>query len=452
MSSRALGEDTENIRESLGEIDLDGDYVAALSGRKCEEKKEMFQRSVVAIAMSFQSSDILMDTILAQGVNSLQIKPMGGRLHLITFASIDEKVAMLESKWLDQWFIHLGEVNNKSSGLWREAWLRIHGIPLVAWSYENFYNTGCIFGRINSVNCSDFDCGYILVTTDCLFEINCKISLDIEGIKYPVYISEKNGQWSNVPSQKKANVNSKPVQNIPSPPPPEPTSPSQVKTKETSEQSNIPHDSNVSPLCNNDCMGKSPPTKASQQKNFKIPTFSSPQSQPLKPQDTCLNSLGNVTNAHAKQLLTFNDGSGSCPHSPSLSGRNQKPNKPQNEPPYIPSTAHLKPKSPLLLPSISKPISSPDRPKLIPTFNKFGPLLRNTKSSSSSSTTLGSSSESGPLFPPGFEDNIPPQTKIAQLRKRQKKWRRRKSSNCSPYRAIRPIQISSLPKTRDISL
>lgn len=77
-------------------------------------------------------------------------------LHLITFVSMDEKEVMLRSKWLDQWFEFISDVKTNSSTLWRETWLSVYGVPLVAWSYENFYNIGCIFGRINSVNCEDF--------------------------------------------------------------------------------------------------------------------------------------------------------------------------------------------------------------------------------------------------------------------------------------------------------
>lgn len=146
MSSRALGEDTEMVRESLGEIDIEGDFVAALKAKKCDEKEEMLQRSSIAIALSAQTSEMLMNIILSQGVNNLSISPMGGMQHLITFESMDDKEAMLESKWLDQWFESISEVKNNSSTLWRETWLCVYGVPLVAWCYENFYNIGCIFG------------------------------------------------------------------------------------------------------------------------------------------------------------------------------------------------------------------------------------------------------------------------------------------------------------------
>lgn len=81
----------------------------------------MLQRSVVAIAISSQSSEVIIDAILTQGVNNMSIKPMGGILHLITFVSLEDKQAMIESKWLEQWFLTLQDVNNQSSSLWRET-------------------------------------------------------------------------------------------------------------------------------------------------------------------------------------------------------------------------------------------------------------------------------------------------------------------------------------------
>lgn len=67
-------------------------------------------------------------------------------------------------------------------------------------------------------------------------------------------------------------------------------------------------------------------------------------------------------------------------------------------------------------------------PSPIQLENKFGPLLRPTKSksSSSSSSNFGSSSDSGPLFPPGFEDYIPAQEKLDKERKRKRKLEKKK--------------------------
>lgn len=57
----------------------------------------------------------------------------------------------------------------------------------------------------------------------------------------------------------------------------------------------------------------------------------------------------------------------------------------------------------------------------LPTQNKFSTLMRPNKPKSASTSTIGSSSCSGPLFPPGFEDQIPIHTKTTQIKKKKKK-------------------------------
>lgn len=71
---------------------------------------------------------------------------MGGILHLITFESQEDKQTMLDSKWLDRWFLDFQKVDNDNASVWKEAWMSVYGVPLGAWVYENFYNIGCVFG------------------------------------------------------------------------------------------------------------------------------------------------------------------------------------------------------------------------------------------------------------------------------------------------------------------
>ena len=65
-------------------------------------------------------------------------------------------------------------------------------------------------------------------------------------------------------------------------------------------------------------------------------------------------------------------------------------------------------------------------PSPLTTNNKFGPLMRPTWPNVSSTSTLGSSSCSGPLFPPGFEDRIPNHTKLIQTQKRKRKLEKKR--------------------------
>lgn len=49
----------------------------------------------------------ILDHILAEGVSCMSIKPVGGMLHLISFDSLEDKKAMLERHWLENWFVEL---------------------------------------------------------------------------------------------------------------------------------------------------------------------------------------------------------------------------------------------------------------------------------------------------------------------------------------------------------
>lgn len=62
---------------------------------------------------------------------------------------------------------------------------------------------------------------------------------------------------------------------------------------------------------------------------------------------------------------------------------------------------------------------TPQKSKLSPIkiHNTFDPLLKPNKLKAASSSSLGSSSCSGPLFPPGFESEIPTHTKKEQEKK-----------------------------------
>ena len=193
MSSRTLREDTEKIRMSLSLVEGDSEFVAAIKGEKCKENSEML--NAIAITEASQSSESIMDHILSEGVNCSKIKAMGGLQHLICFDTIEDKKSMIEGKWLERWFIAIRNVNSQSAALWRESWRNIYGVPLIAWGHKFFFDIGCIFGCVISVNYKDYDSAQLLVYTYCLFDINCKISLEIDDKKYPIFISEKKQLW-----------------------------------------------------------------------------------------------------------------------------------------------------------------------------------------------------------------------------------------------------------------
>lgn len=417
MSSRALGEHTEKIRNSLSAVEIDGEYAAALKGAPCTEITEMLQRSAVGVASSSMSSNEILNLILAEGVNGLKIKPMGGMLHLITFDTFEEKKSMMESQWLLQWFMTITNVNDHSTTLWRETWIAIYGVPLFAWGYENFHNIGSVMGRVISVEYSNYDCAKILIFTDCLFDINCKVSLKIAGESYPIFVTKEKQIWRQVSSS---------AQNV-------------KITSITSDESN-PTES---------CKGT--PTyqgEASDVENFK----SHNQNEKLQIDNcTFLEDSAKIVNEHIPHKNLSDSPSLTreiiCTSSPNPENVNHNTIINQSQPPMHHPSVHLLSPLPETPQSRNrkkkkktqtkpKKIRSPDKPKntkiqstatlktqppiTIITHNKYGPLIRPAKSRSSS-TIQSSSSSSGPLFPPGFEKFIPNHIKSAQIEKRKRR-------------------------------
>lgn len=191
MHSRVLGENTEKVREKIELEEMDGDQLISTKGKRSGEKDELFSRSVIAVAHSSSSSEVIHGHILAQGVNCLKINPLGGLLHLITFATMEDKEAMVESQWLLNWFMEIKQVNKSSAAIWRQTTLVIYGVPISAWNYGNFFDIGNIYGRVLSVDYARMDCAKVRIITDCFFLINNPIILDLEDGKFKIFVSEE---------------------------------------------------------------------------------------------------------------------------------------------------------------------------------------------------------------------------------------------------------------------
>lgn len=433
MNSRALGEDTENARNSLREIDLEDDFVAAFEGKVCSENQEMLERSAIGFASSSQSSEIILDHILAEGVNCLTIKAMGGMLHLLIFDTFEDKKLMMESKWLERWFTTIRNVNDHSATMWRETWLKVYGVPLIAWSYENFYKIGCIFGRVISVNYKEYDCAHILIFTDSLFELNGKMSMIIGENSHSIFVSEARlykslPQQYGPPLQESNLQKSKPTEPIPVPE--NPKSPSPKDDHSPSKSTEQPPKIHTTPgkrcntLINDDVPSQriphqlSPPITLS---NKEFPCQITPHDSP-----------SHVTSNQNPKV----------PDTPHSFKSNQKS---LNFSPIQPN----KEKNLTLSPAQSRLNTATDPVSPVKIHNKFGPLLRSSSKQPSSYGTNGSSSCSGPLFPPGFEDSIPTQIKTAQEEKRRKRQEKKKKLKSFPASLIKVDRQSPLTKGPD---
>ena len=137
MSSRILNPDVEKVRDDLQVKTIEGEDLITLTRKRTHEYKDLFDRSVLGVASMSLSSNQILECIAAEGKTCLTIKPLGGMLHLISFQSLEDKEAMINSKWLERWFHDLRNVNNKCAPLWRCTQIRIYGVPLSGWGHEN---------------------------------------------------------------------------------------------------------------------------------------------------------------------------------------------------------------------------------------------------------------------------------------------------------------------------
>lgn len=98
---------------------------------------------------------------------------------------------MIESKWLETWFTKLNDINDESTLTWKETTIKIYGVPLRGWGYQNFCNIGCTFGRVISLDYSSFEYARVSIISDCLFVINCKMAIEIDGNLSTIFILEE---------------------------------------------------------------------------------------------------------------------------------------------------------------------------------------------------------------------------------------------------------------------
>lgn len=410
VSTQILGEATEDARNNLIAKEENDEFMLVLKGTRNTENEELFARSSIAVARSSMSSEDILSRILAEGVISLTIKPMGGLLHLISFESVEEKEALLESKWLDNWFMDIRNVNSSVSSQWRETWIKIYGVPISAWNYENFHKIGSVYGRVLTVEYSNFDCATVLVITDCLFKINCKLHLELDGNFFAIFTTENDYCTSVKPDVhgSKGKPNENPSGKVDD----------GSHANSPSFQSSENHDVLLPPTNTNE---------ASQPMNFSQGDVHSP-SKPIKTPTHMPNHVSKI-----KQIPTFHLPTNQSHPTNSFVSPCPKSLPETWSPPPLPMSNKLNKRrfsvgpqevpesTPFHVPQAQSHTSNSPPPQ-IQVSNRFEPLKKHaSKQLSTSSSTV-----SGPTFPPGFEPFIPNPMKLAHEAKRKKKLRKKK--------------------------
>lgn len=438
VSSKILGEATENARNKIRDEIIDDEFALIIEGNRSSENDDLFKRSLIAVAQSSQSSSAIMESILANGVNFLSIKPLGGLMHLITFETYEDKIAMVESNWLENWFIDLRNVNKSVAQQWRSIDLIVRGVPFSAWNYENFHQIGSVFGRVVSIEYSNFTGARISLISDCLFKINCKMFFNLEEKKYPIFISETEQNHPTVANPSNHQMSGG-------------KSTDKEKESDIEDDDFEPGNANCTPKHH---LGRNFQWTHETSTSARIVQSAKDEFQKPPPTETFINPLFEKcgilftypTKDKILQPKTLGTQTSSLPHN--------EPNK---------SPMHFSESQQLLSPSenhvqktkktssLTNYESNPNSPlqdqknSPILTINKFKPLFRPKTSSSSSSL------DSGPTFPPGFESTIPTPIKFAhevrRLRKLKKKKLKREKKSKPPI--IYPHQPS--PSSQHLS-
>ncbi|KAL4561065.1 hypothetical protein LXL04_033227 [Taraxacum kok-saghyz] len=140
--------------------------------------------------------------IAMEGYDVMEIKYVGGLQVAVKFRSIRAAEVFKANKsiWL-KWFVWVelfGKVHNSPG---RIAWLKVVGVPVMAWDESNFAAIAGNFGRVlvdvaSFWNCMDVAAGKVCILTKRLKKIKEEIDLSLSGTSFKVGVIELEDGWS----------------------------------------------------------------------------------------------------------------------------------------------------------------------------------------------------------------------------------------------------------------
>ncbi|XP_058203039.1 uncharacterized protein LOC131317507 [Rhododendron vialii] len=153
------------------------------------------ERSAVGKMRRLISAQDLEEAFKKEGVE-VQIKPMGGRFLILTFANgvVRDKVIKLE--WPLLWLEELKPWNGESAQEERFAWVSCFGMPLNVWNVPSFRRIASIWGHFievddNTLREVSFEKGRFLIATEKSCKIEGKVQLIVEGKRFMVSVEEE---------------------------------------------------------------------------------------------------------------------------------------------------------------------------------------------------------------------------------------------------------------------
>lgn len=153
-------------------------------------------RSAIAKIRKLLTTKDLETVFNLEKVHDVQIKAIGGRYVVITFANEGTRDRIIKESWVMKWFEEIKPWNGEQAKEERFVWISCFGMPLSAWSSQTFKDIGNIWGDFievdeNTLREGSYEKGRILIATNQTQKIVGNVALVEDGMKYLIRIEEE---------------------------------------------------------------------------------------------------------------------------------------------------------------------------------------------------------------------------------------------------------------------
>ncbi|GKV35665.1 hypothetical protein SLEP1_g43906 [Rubroshorea leprosula] len=154
----------------------------------------------VGMARSVEIVPVIQERMYMEGMFSVRVKAMGGKMVLIDGEDKDELKHLMESAadWFSQWFEEICPWTPTMVAKERFVWLKIMGVPLSVWG-DNFFSTiSNLWGKFISLDDSTrlkkrFDVARVLVSTTLTNNISRVLMVKVDGQFHNIVCREEDG-------------------------------------------------------------------------------------------------------------------------------------------------------------------------------------------------------------------------------------------------------------------
>ncbi|GKV50537.1 hypothetical protein SLEP1_g57238 [Rubroshorea leprosula] len=162
------------------------------------EDWEWLEGCFVGIARSVEIVPILQERLYMEGLFSIKLQAMGGKLVLMNCEDKEELKELVESAkdWLGQWFVDIKRWTPQMVATERFVWLNCYGVPLHAWGPDFFISIANLWGNFITLDESTsskkrFDVTRFLISTSETGLISKTLTDKINGHMYCIKCKEE---------------------------------------------------------------------------------------------------------------------------------------------------------------------------------------------------------------------------------------------------------------------